>query len=44
MLDSFALAFRGEASFAASGVDAVSNMRTLDAAYASWRSGRREAV
>jgi 1,5-anhydro-D-fructose reductase (1,5-anhydro-D-mannitol-forming) len=44
MLDSFALAYRGEGSFAASGVDAISNMRALDAAYASWQSGRRESV
>jgi 1,5-anhydro-D-fructose reductase (1,5-anhydro-D-mannitol-forming) len=44
MLDRFALAYRGEGSFPASGVDAISNMRTLDAAYASWRSGRRESV
>jgi 1,5-anhydro-D-fructose reductase (1,5-anhydro-D-mannitol-forming) len=44
MLDSFALAFRGEGSFPASGVDAICNMRTLDAAYASWKSGRRESV
>ena len=44
MLDSFALAFRGAGSFPASGEDAIHNMRALDAAYASWRSGRREAV
>jgi 1,5-anhydro-D-fructose reductase (1,5-anhydro-D-mannitol-forming) len=44
MLDSFALAFRGNGSFAASGVDAIPNMRALDAAYASWQSGRREPV
>jgi 1,5-anhydro-D-fructose reductase (1,5-anhydro-D-mannitol-forming) len=44
MLDSFALAFRGEGSFPASGVDAISNMRALDAAYASWQSGRRVSV
>jgi predicted dehydrogenase len=44
MLDSFALALRGEGSFPASGVDAISNMRALDAAYASWQSGRRESV
>jgi 1,5-anhydro-D-fructose reductase (1,5-anhydro-D-mannitol-forming) len=44
MLDRFALAFRGEGSFPASGVDAISNMRALDAAYASWQSGRRESV
>jgi predicted dehydrogenase len=44
MLDSFARAFRGEGSFPATGVDAIRNMRALDAAYASWRSGRRESV
>jgi 1,5-anhydro-D-fructose reductase (1,5-anhydro-D-mannitol-forming) len=44
MLDGFALAFRGGSSFPASGADAVSNMRALDAAYASWQSGRRESV
>src|SRR5260370_37091936 len=44
MLDAFARAFRGEGSFPASGVDAISNMRALDAAYASWRSGRRETL
>jgi predicted dehydrogenase len=44
MLDAFALAFRGEGSFPASGVDAISNMQALDAAYASWLSGRRESV
>ncbi|HTC75661.1 MAG TPA: Gfo/Idh/MocA family oxidoreductase [Edaphobacter sp.] len=44
MLDSFARAFRGEGTFPASGVDAISNMRALDAAFASWRSGRRESV
>jgi 1,5-anhydro-D-fructose reductase (1,5-anhydro-D-mannitol-forming) len=44
MLDSFALAFHGEGGFAASGVDAITNMRILDAAYASWQSGRRESV
>jgi len=44
MLDSFALAVRGEGTFPASGVDAISNMRALDAAYASWESGRRESV
>ena len=39
MLDSFAQAFRGESTFAATGPDGVTNMRALDAAYASWRSG-----
>jgi 1,5-anhydro-D-fructose reductase (1,5-anhydro-D-mannitol-forming) len=44
MLDSFALAFRGEGTFAASGEDGVINMRALDSAYKSWQTGRREAV
>lgn len=44
MLDDFARAFRGGASFAATGTDGVTNMRALDAAYSSWRSGRREIV
>jgi 1,5-anhydro-D-fructose reductase (1,5-anhydro-D-mannitol-forming) len=42
MLDSFAQAFRGEGSFAASGEDGVLNMRALDAAYKSWATGFRE--
>jgi len=44
MLDSFALAFRGKGTFAASGEDGVLNMRAVDSAYTSWESGRREAV
>jgi predicted dehydrogenase len=44
MLDSFALAFRGEGTFAASGEDGVINMRALDSAYKSWQTGRREPV
>jgi len=44
MLDSFARAFRGEETFRASGEDGVLNMRVLDAAYESWRTGSREAV
>lgn len=44
MLDGFALAFRGTGSFPASGEDGVWNMRALDAAYKSWRTGLREAV
>jgi 1,5-anhydro-D-fructose reductase (1,5-anhydro-D-mannitol-forming) len=44
MLDSFARAFRGQESFAASGEDGVRNMRALDAAYKSWQTGQREAV
>lgn len=41
MLDDFARAVRGEGSFSASGTDGVTNMRVLDAAYASWREGHR---
>ena len=44
MLDSFAQAFRGEGSFAASGEDGVLNMRALDAAYKSWKTGLRERL
>ena len=31
-------------NFVATGDDGVHNMRALDAAFASWQSGRREAV
>jgi 1,5-anhydro-D-fructose reductase (1,5-anhydro-D-mannitol-forming) len=44
MIDSFAMAFDGSAGFSASGEDGVRNMRVLDAAYASWRTGVREVV
>ena len=44
MLDSFAQAFRGVGEFPASGEDGVRNMRALDAAYKSWRTGQRETV
>jgi predicted dehydrogenase len=44
MLDAFASAVRGGAAFAATVEDGVRNMRVLDAAYRSWRSGQREAV
>lgn len=44
MLDGFAQAFRGVGTFPASGEDGVRNMRALDAAYKSWRSGLREVV
>ena len=44
MLDSFALALGGQEDFAATGEDGVRNMRVLDAAYKSWRSGVRETV
>lgn len=44
MLDSFAQAFRGETEFAATGPGGVTNMRALDAAYASWRTGAVKPV
>jgi predicted dehydrogenase len=44
MLESFARAFRGEGSFAATGEDGVLNMRALDAAYKSWHTGLREPL
>ncbi|WP_035349413.1 Gfo/Idh/MocA family protein [Edaphobacter aggregans] len=44
MLDSFALAMRGGAAFAASGEDGVRNMAALDAAFRSWKTGRREKL
>ena len=44
MLDGFAAAFRGEGNFAAPGDDGLQNMRVLDAAFRSWRSGARELV
>ena len=44
MLDSFAQALRQGGSFAASAEDGVHNMRAVDSAYKSWRSGTRETV
>ena len=44
MLESFAQAFRGKGSFAATGEDGVLNMRALDAAYKSWHTGLREPL
>jgi len=44
MLDSFAIALREGGSFAATGEDAVHNMAALDAAFCSWRTGRRETL
>ena len=44
MLDSFALAFRGEGTFAASGEDGVRNMRGARCGVSSWRTGRREKL
>jgi predicted dehydrogenase len=42
MLEAFAQALRGGASFAATGEDAVRNMAALDAAFRSWKTGARE--
>lgn len=44
MLDSFAQAVRGTETFAASGEDAVTNMKAVDAAFKSWKTGQREIV
>ncbi len=44
MLDAFAEAMGGGAPFRASGADGVLNMRAIDAAYRSWRTGLREMV
>ena len=44
MLDSFAHAFRGDGSYAATGEDGVLNMLGLDAAYKSWKTGLREPL
>jgi predicted dehydrogenase len=44
MLDGFAAAVRDGAEFLATGEDGVRNMRVVDAAYRSWRSGAREEI
>ena len=44
MLDSFAQVYREHGRFVASGEDGIHNMRAVDSAYASWRSGIRESV
>ena len=44
MLDSFALSLRGEGEFRAGAEQGVRNQRVLDAAYASWHSGRRVEI
>jgi 1,5-anhydro-D-fructose reductase (1,5-anhydro-D-mannitol-forming) len=44
MLDSFAQVFRQGGSFAATAEDGIHNMRAVDSAYTSWRSGARETV
>ena len=44
MLDAFAVTMGGGEPFRASGADGVLNMRAIDAAYRSWRTGQRETV
>jgi 1,5-anhydro-D-fructose reductase (1,5-anhydro-D-mannitol-forming) len=44
MLDSFAEAMHGNESFNATGDDGVRNTAVLDAAFRSWKSGRREPI
>jgi 1,5-anhydro-D-fructose reductase (1,5-anhydro-D-mannitol-forming) len=44
MLDSFAVAYRGAGTFAASGEDGVKNMCAVDAAFKSWQTGQRESI
>ena len=44
MLDAFSQAIEGKGTYAASGEDGLKNQLALDAAYASWRSGRREII
>ncbi len=44
MLDAFSAAIQGHGSYAATGKDGLKNQLALDAAYASWHSGRKEIV
>lgn len=44
MLDGFSTAINGSSEYAATGEDGLKNQLVLDAAYASWRSGRREII
>ena len=44
MLDAFSAAIEGKGTYAATGSDGLKNQLALDAAYASWRSGRKEIV
>lgn len=43
-LDGFAQTVRGEAEWTCSGAEGVRNQLVLDAAYRSWKSGKRERV
>ncbi|MES2220078.1 MAG: Gfo/Idh/MocA family oxidoreductase [Acidobacteriota bacterium] len=44
MLDGFSDAVEGRGSYRAPGEDGLNNQRVLDAAYASWQSGRTETI
>lgn len=44
MLDAFSAAIDGHGNYAAMGEDGLKNQLVLDAAYASWRSGRKEII
>lgn len=44
MLDAFSAAVEGRGSYRAPGEDGLKNQRVLDAAYASWQSGRKEII
>jgi len=44
MLDGFSDAMEGRGSYRAPGEDGLKNQRVLDAAYASWQSGRKETI
>jgi predicted dehydrogenase len=44
MIDNFAQAIRGEEAFLGPGAEGVHNQHILDAAYKSWRTGKREPV
>lgn len=44
MLDGFSSAIEGKAAYAATGEDGLKNQLALDAAFASWHSGRKETV
>jgi 1,5-anhydro-D-fructose reductase (1,5-anhydro-D-mannitol-forming) len=44
MLDGFSNAIEGRGSYLAPGQDGLKNQQVLDAAYASWQSGRKEII
>lgn len=44
MLDAFSLAIEGHGQYAAPGEDGMKNQLALDAAFASWHSGKKELI